>query len=117
KYAANHWRLAIETHATNHPTTEHDCADLRAIHAVNVPASDIAWFSPECTNHSLAKGRKRKNLHQLDLWGEQKIDPAEERSRATMREVVEFSAYHRYKIVIVENVVDIRYWAHYDAWL
>lgn len=115
--AANHWRLAIETHSTNHPTTEHDCADLREAHPANYPSTDVLWASPECTNHSLAKGRKRKNLHQLDLWGEKKIDPAEERSRATMREVVEFSAYHRYKVVIVENVVDIRYWAHYEDWI
>lgn len=117
KMAANHWKLAIETHSTNHPHTEHDCADLRETHPSLYPKTDILWASPECTNHSLAKGKKRKALHQLDLWGEHKIDPAEERSRATMREVVEFSEYHRYQFIIVENVVDIRYWAHYDAWI
>lgn len=115
--AANHWRLAIETHATNHPTTDHDCADLRATHPSLYPRTDILWASPECTNHSLAKGRRRKLLHQLDLWGEERVDPAEERSRATMREVVEFAAYHQYPVVIVENVVDIRHWAHYDSWI
>lgn len=117
KMAANHWKLAIETHTKNHPNTEHDCADLREAHPANYPSTDILWASPECTNHSLAKGKKRKNLGQLDLWGEKRIDPAEERSRATMREVVEFAEYHRYKIIIVENVVDIRNWMHYDAWL
>lgn len=117
KLAANHWRLAIETHATNHPTTEHDCADLQQAHPSAYPRTTVAWFSPECTNHSLAKGRKRKSLQQLDLWGDSQVDPAEERSRATMREVVEFTEYHRYDVVIVENVVDIRYWAHYDAWI
>lgn len=115
--AANHWPLAIETHNTNHPTTEHYCADLQQSHPSMFPRTTIAWFSPSCTNHSLAKGKKRKNLNQLDLWGETGIDPTEERSRATMREVVEFSAYHHYEIVIVENVVDIRYWQHYDQWL
>lgn len=117
RYAANHWALAIETHNTNHPATEHDIADLQQTHASRYPRTDIAWFSPSCTNHSLAKGRKRKGAHQLDLWGEEGIDPAEERSRATMREVVEFTEYHHYDVVIVENVVDIRYWQHYDAWL
>lgn len=115
--AANHWQLAIDTHSTNHPATEHDCNDLRAARPEWYRRTDIAWFSPECTSHSLAKGRKRKGLTQLDLWGDNGVDPAEERSRATMREVVEFTAYHRYEMVIVENVVDIRYWAHYDEWL
>lgn len=117
KLAANHWQLAIETHNTNHPQTDHDLADLMATHPSRYPRTDMAWFSPECTNHSLAKGKKRKSAHQLDLWGEQKVDPAEERSRATMREVVEFAEYHRYEIVIVENVVDIRYWQYYEDWL
>lgn len=115
--AANHWKLAIETHNTNHPNTDHYIDDLQATHPSRYPRTDIAWFSPECTNHSLAKGRQRKNIAQLDLWGEHKIDPAEERSRATMREVVEFTEYHRYEVVIVENVVDIQYWHHYPDWL
>lgn len=117
KTAINHWPLALQTHGTNHPDTEHDCADLQATHPSRYPRTNILWMSPECTNHSLAKGRKRKNLAQLDLWGETGIDPAEERSRATMREVVEFTAFHRYEIVIVENVVDIRFWEHYESWL
>lgn len=115
--AANHWRLAIDTHSTNHPNTEHDCADLRQTHPSLYPRTNMLWISPECTSHSLAKGRKRKSINQLDLWGDNGVDPAEERSRATMREVVEFTEYHRYDVVIVENVVDIRYWEHYDSWL
>lgn len=117
KGAANHWALAIETHNTNHPHTDHYLDDLQQAHAKRFPRADIAWFSPECTNHSLAKGKKRKGINQLDLWGDNKVDPAEERSRATMREVVEFTEYHRYEIVIVENVVDIRKWQFYDEWL
>lgn len=117
KMAVNHWQLAIETHATNHPTTQHDCVDVRVVHPSEYPRTTIGWFSPECTNHSLSKGKRRRNLDQLDLWGNSQVDPAEERSRATMREVVEFSECHRYEIVIVENVVDIRLWQHYDSWL
>lgn len=115
--AANHWALAIETHNTNHPETDHYLDDLQVAHASRFPRTTIAWFSPECTNHSLAKGRKRKGIGQLDLWGESGVDPAEERSRATMREVVEFTEYHRYEAVIVENVVDIRHWQYYEEWL
>ena len=117
RHAANHWTRAIETHQRNHPHTDHSVDDLQQAHASWYPRTDIAWFSPECTNHSLAKGKKRKSIGQLDLWGESRVDPSEERSRATMREVVEFTEYHRYEIVIVENVVDIRYWQHFDAWL
>ena len=115
--AANHWQRAIETHNLNHPTVDHYLDDLQATHPSRYPHTTICWMSPECTSHSLAKGRQRKNITQLDLWGEHKVDPAEERSRATMREVVEFTEYHRYEIVIVENVVDIRYWVHYETWL
>lgn len=114
--AVNHWDLAIETHNTNHPTTDHDCVDVRSVHPSRYPRTDIFWASPECTNHSLAKGRRRVGINQLDLFGEQSVDPAEERSRATMREVIEFAEYHRNPIVIVENVVDVRKWAYYDAW-
>jgi site-specific DNA-cytosine methylase len=70
-----------------------------------------------CTNHSLAKGKSRKGIQQLDLWGENRVNPEEERSRATMREVVEHAEYHRHPIIIVENVVDIRHWQHYEDWL
>lgn len=117
RMAVNHWPLAIETHASNHPETDHDCTDIRLAHPSRYPKTDFFWASPECTNHSRAKGRQRKNLGQMDLWGNARIDPAEERSRATMREVVEFAEYHRNPIVIVENVVDIRYWTHYEDWL
>lgn len=117
KTAINHWQLAIDTHSTNHPTTDHDCADVRKVHPSFYPKTTIFWASPECTNHSVAKGKRRKSINQMDLFGETGIDPAEERSRATMREVVEFAAYHKHEIVIVENVVDIRFWAHYDSWL
>lgn len=117
RMAVNHWQLAIETHSTNHPQTDHDCVDVRTVHPSQYPKTTIGWFSPECVNHSLAKGRRRRALGQLDLWGNSQVDPAEERSRATMREVVEFSDYHRYQIVIVENVVDIRLWVHYEDWI
>lgn len=117
KTAINHWKLAIETHNTNHPTTDHDCVDIRTVHPSAYPRTDMAWFSPECTNHSIARGKKRKGANQMSLWDGNQVDPAEERSRATMREVVEFTEQHRYEIVIVENVVDIRHWQHYESWL
>lgn len=115
--AANHWKLAIETHNTNHPDTEHFLDDLQQAHPSLFPRTDVAWFSPECTNHSLAKGKRRKGANQRDLWGDTGLTEAEIKSRATMREVVEFTAWHHYQAVIVENVVDIRYWEYFDQWL
>lgn len=114
--ALNHWRLAIETHSTNFPNTAHDCTDISACDPRRYPSTDILITSPECTNHSLAKGKKRPLYHK-DLFGNVLIDPAEERSRATMWDVPRFAEYHGYNIIIVENVVDARQWVMYDAWL
>ncbi|MBL7859520.1 MAG: hypothetical protein JNJ65_00065 [Cyclobacteriaceae bacterium] len=42
---------------------------------------------------------------------------AQKRSRATMWDVPRFAEYHSYEIIIVENVVDARYWVQRGAWL
>jgi DNA (cytosine-5)-methyltransferase 1 len=115
--AMNHWDLAIETHNTNHPNTTHVLADISQVDPRRYPTTDILITSPECTNHSLSKGKRRKNLGQLPLWGDSLIDPAEERSRATMWDVPRFAEYHNYRFIIVENVVDARYWRLFDAWI
>jgi len=72
--------------------------------------------SPECTNHSLAKGKKRR-YYKKDLFGNVLIDPADERSRATMWDVPRFAEYHDYRLIVVENVVDAGKWRLFDAWL
>jgi len=116
--AMNHWELAIETHNTNFPQTTHVQADISQVDPRRYPSTDILITSPECTNHSLAKGQARKNIGQLELWGNgNRIDPAAERSRATMWDVPRFAEFHNYEIVIVENVVDARYWRLFDAWI
>jgi DNA (cytosine-5)-methyltransferase 1 len=115
--AMNHWQLAIETHNTNHPDTTHVLADISQVDPRRYPPTDILITSPECTNHSLSKGKQRKNLGQLSLFGDTLIDPAEERSRATMWDVPRFAEYHNYRFVIVENVVDARNWRLFDAWI
>jgi DNA (cytosine-5)-methyltransferase 1 len=115
--ALNHWKLAVETHNTNFPNTKHDCTDISACDPRRYPATDILITSPECTNHSLAKGKRRKGQGQLSLFDENKVDPSEERSRATMWDVPRFAEYHRYNVIIVENVVDARNWQLFDAWI
>lgn len=116
KMALNHWKLAIETHNANFPDTDHDCTDISACDPRRYASTDILITSPECTNHSLAKGAKRAK-RQLSMLDNGQPDPAAERSRATMWDVCRFTEYHRYKIIIVENVPDARHWELWDAWL
>jgi DNA (cytosine-5)-methyltransferase 1 len=123
RLAANHWDKAIATHNENHPTTDHLQADISNTDPRYVPTTDLLWASPECTNHSRAKGRK---LHtQPDLFGDVLPDEATQRSRATMWDVVRFTEAHNYRAVIVENVVEVADWSSptgirgglFDAWL
>ncbi|MBF4549693.1 DNA cytosine methyltransferase [Pseudoclavibacter sp. VKM Ac-2888] len=118
RMAANHWNLAIETHQTNHPTTDHDSADISQVDPRRYPRTDILWASPECTNHSVAKGIKRQRAQEeLDVFGEKLPDEAAIRSRATMWDVPRFAEHHRYEAIIVENVVDAFRWIMFPAWL
>lgn len=116
RMAANHWTLAVETHNTNHPGADHDTADISQVDPRRYPRTDILWASPECTNHSQAKGKKRGD-QQPDLFGELLPDAAAERSRATMWDVLRFAEVHRYRAIVVENVVDVRDWPLWPAWI
>lgn len=118
RMAANHWALAVDTHNTNHPDTDHDCADISQVEPRRYPHTDILWASPECTNHSRAKGRKR-----ADSGGGQGDpfrplpDEAATRSRATMYDVPRFAEFHQYRAIVVENVVEVTEWAPFQGWL
>jgi DNA (cytosine-5)-methyltransferase 1 len=115
--AANHWDRAIETHSANFPDAEHLCADVSNYDLRRLPrGADIGWFSPECTWHSPAGGR-RKLRAQLDLLDDYVPTDGGIRSRATMLDVFRATEVHRYKIVVVENVVEVADWPSYDWWL
>ena len=116
RMALNHWKLAIETHNSNFPQTDHDCTDISACDPRRYPTTDILITSPECQNHSLAKGIKRPTSQQSFFDGKGP-DPAAERSRATLWDVPRFAEYHNYRIIIVENVPDVRHWIMWDAWI
>lgn len=123
RLAANHWALAIETHNANHPNTDHLQADISQTDPRYIPHTDLLWASPECTNHSRAKGRKA--ARQPDLFGDVLPDEAAERSRATMWDVVRFTEAHEYRAILVENVVEVVDWSSpngvrgglFDSWL
>lgn len=118
KAAANHWGIAIDTHSANHPDTEHLCADISNIDLRYLPRTDVLWASPICTELSPAGGRRRKG-HQLDLFEEHGHVPTEafERSRVTFWEVIRAAEIHRYKAIMVENVVEAAHWELFDVWL
>lgn len=112
--AANHWSTAIEVHQANHPDARHDCADISQADPRRYPATDILMASPECTNHSQAKGVSRRKQNP-DLF-DQDFDPAAERSRATMWDVPRFAEQNHYAAIVVENVVEATKWVGWRAW-
>lgn len=113
--AINHWPLAVDVHAANFRTTDHLCADISQHDPRRVPHTTFAWFSPECTWHSGARGKRVDEG--ADLFGETLPSEAAQRSRSTMWDVVRFTEVHRYAVVLVENVVEVRNWPPYAAWL
>ncbi|MGH3613066.1 MAG: DNA cytosine methyltransferase [Pseudonocardia sp.] len=119
RMAANHWWRAIDTHQANFPTVDHDCADISQVDPRRYPRTTILWASPECTNHSGAKGRKRAAAApgQDGLFADPMQDPSAVRSRATMWDVPRFAEHHRYRAVVVENVVEAARWEMFPAWL
>ena len=123
RLALNHWERAIETHATNFQHADHDCNDVAALTTAQIrryPHTDILLASPECTNHSLAKGARRRKPQAASLWEDGPGGDAEQdRSRATMFDVWRFAeqkqiAGHPYKAIVVENVVDAWKWGPND---
>lgn len=69
-----------------------------------------------CTWHSPAGGRKRVRAD-LDLFDDYVPDAAGERSRATMWDVVRAAEAKQFKVVVVENVVEVTSWPLFDRWL
>lgn len=111
--AANHWPKAIEVHQANFPNAGHDCADISQVDPRRYPKTDILLASPECTNHSSARGvsRKRQDPSLFDS-----PDLGAEKSRATMWDVHRFVETHQYSAVVVENVVDAFRWVYWPSW-
>lgn len=113
KIAANHWKMAVDTHADNFPDTEHDLADISQVDPRRYPSTQLLWCSPECTNHSIAKGVSKKLMRDTVAQGLPVESAA--RSRATAWDCVRFSESMMnrgtpYLWVVVENVVDFAHW-------
>lgn len=100
--AVNHWDVAIETHGMNHPYARHECESIQNLDPVKVAPSkelDLLWASPECTNHSNAKGGK----------------PRSEQSRASAWLILKWLTDLRVKNLVVENVAEFLRWGPVDS--
>lgn len=117
RLAANHWKLAVDVHNSNHPNTEHALVDLHLEDPRNFPKTDVLWASPECTKWSVANSRA--HALSVEIGGDPTLfddvpddlisneQDEIDRSRLLMFDVLRFIEHHRYRMVIVENVVDI----------
>lgn len=130
RIAANHWQLAVNVHADNHQQTEHACVDLHMEDPRNFPRTDILWASPECTKWSIANSHAK--ALSVEMGGDPTLfddvpdelisegDDEITRSRLLMFDVLRFVEHHKYRAVIVENVVDIatqpKYAVAWRAW-
>jgi DNA (cytosine-5)-methyltransferase 1 len=52
----------------------------------------------------------------LSLWDDTPVNPAAIKSRATMTEVIKFTAHNLYDFVVVENVVEVTKWEFFNDW-
>jgi DNA (cytosine-5)-methyltransferase 1 len=123
RMAANHWDLAVEVHNQNHPTADHAAVDLHEEDPRYFPRTDILWASPECTKWSQASGGKYASVEfDASLLDPELVDEDPEtavvqRSRLLMFDVLRFAEHHRYRAMVVENVVDIARNPKYaEAW-
>lgn len=110
--AANHWPLAVATHADNHPDTEHRTANLAEVDWRTFPTTDVLWASPSCVWHARAGGRRRPATEV-----EQQRADAGAIDRATAFAVIAAAEVHAYPVIIVENVAEFREWTLYPWWL
>jgi DNA (cytosine-5)-methyltransferase 1 len=125
--AANHWDLAVESHAANFPTAEHYCGDVRSIDMAKFPRADIFWSSPACPPWTDARGRKRdfdqQTIQQPSLFGDDpRPDEQTRRARALMEEIPRYLSAMALRgrpvlAGVVENVVQCRLWADWDRWV
>lgn len=102
-WAANHWKLAVQYHAANHPSAQHVCQDLHQAKWEQVPSHDLMLASPCCQGHSKARGKANGN-------------PQHDASRSTAWAVVGAAEFHRPVGFVVENVPEFLEWALYPAW-
>ncbi len=101
KWAGNHWPVAVEWHAANHPGTQHDCQDLRQKDWHQVPRHDGLMASSSCQGYSPARGRDQ---------------PRHDQYRSTSFAIIDCAAVHRPQFIVCENVKGMLGWVLWPAW-
>lgn len=95
--ANNHDPVALAAHVENHPHTRHvkgDIFDVDPVVATSGQPVKILWASPDCRDHSVAKGGA----------------PRSARVRSLPWQVCRWIGKMRPRLVMMENVREIRGW-------
>ena len=95
--AINHDPNAIAMHRANHPNTKHYCEnvwDVDPVEACGGNPVGLAWFSPDCTHFSRAKGGK----------------PVDKNIRGLAWVTLRWAYMVRPRVIMLENVPEIRSW-------
>lgn len=106
--AINHDPLAIKMHEMNHPNTYHYTEDIMKVSIRNqIKQNDIVklmWASPDCTQHSRAKGGKpvEKGLRILPYG-----------VRRLCIQILDITG-NLPEVIIMENVAEIQDWGPLD---
>ena len=100
--AIDHDPDAIAIHKANHPHTKHYCEDVWQVDPVEACEGNpvaLAWFSPDCKHFSRAKGGK----------------PVDKNIRGLAWVAVKWALAVRPRILMLENVPEIRTWCPLGA--
>jgi DNA (cytosine-5)-methyltransferase 1 len=103
--AVDAWDLATQTYQQNFPevtvvTKRLEDVRVRAFHDA-IGDVDLMLASPECTNHTCAKGSVKRS----------------EASRKTALEVLRFAEEFLPRWIVIENVIQMRKWRRYPGFL
>ena len=100
--AINHDPDAIAMHRANHPRARHYCEDVWQVDPVEACSGNpvgLAWFSPDCTHFSRAKGGK----------------PVDKNIRGLAWVTIRWALKVRPRVIMLENVPEIRTWGPLGA--
>jgi DNA (cytosine-5)-methyltransferase 1 len=95
--AINHDPRAIAMHKANHPETRHYCENIWEVdprEACGSNAVEFAWFSPDCTHFSRAKG----------------TTPVKKEIRGLAWVVIRWAKAVRPRVIVLENVEEFQTW-------
>ena len=99
--AVNHSRAAIAMHTANHPDSRHYCEDIWTVDPKEAAAGrvvEVAWFSPDCTHFSRAKGGQ----------------PRSKDVRGLADVVIRWARAVKPRLILLENVEEFQTWGPLD---